>query len=196
MIGVPLVRSLFWIVCGFYAVSTAYAGNNVYCPHTHGYIHVGMNIAEVLAECGKPTVIREGNNAVVERVPMTQFFFTNLNRGAVFQGYDAVYSMFSLPTGSVGSTVEVDVVNNKIHTMLVNNSAVNVLSVCGGPGIQVGDSIDDVLSACGRPSLTNNSYVVTPVTNDAHPQVWVYEIDSYQPTINLTFVNGLLQSIN
>ncbi len=174
----------------------AHAADNVYCPNTHGYVHVGMSTSEVLSECGQPSVIRNNAQAVVERVPVTQFFFTNLNRGAVFQGYDPVYSMFSLPTGSTGSTVEVDVVNNKIHHMIVNNSPVNVLTLCGGFGIEVGDDAGDVLSACGRPSLTNYTYEAAPVSADAHPQVWIYEIDSYQPTINLTFVNGLLQSIN
>jgi hypothetical protein len=110
-------------------------------------------------------------------------------------GLNSVYSMWSLPSGSQGVSLSIDIINNKVKGITMNGSGTNAMSVCGGTSIQVGDDVNSVYSACGNPSLINNTFITKPVPNSAKPEVWIYQVNQYQPMFTLTFVNGQLQSI-
>lgn len=176
----------------------ANSADSFYCPQNHAYINVGMTQQQVTAACGQPTSIRASASAVIQQIPVTQLIYTTLNQGAIsyYPGLNSTYSMWSLPSGSQGTSVQIDLTNNQITSMNINGSSTNALSVCQGGSIQIGDNINKVFNACGAPSTINNTYVNKPVPASAHPQVWFYTVDQYQPTISLTFINGILQSIN
>ncbi len=176
----------------------AQSADSFYCPQQHAYINVGMTQAQVTAACGQPTSIRASSTAVVQQIPVTQLIYTTLNQGAIsyYPGLNSTYSMWSLPSGSQGTSVEVDLINNQITSMKINGSGTNALSICQGGSIQIGDDINKVFNACGSPSNINNTYINKTVPSSANPQVWFYTVDQYQPTISLTFINGILQSIN
>ena len=173
-----------------------YADDQFYCPQHHAYINVGMSPEQVIDACGEPLFKQQSNDPVVERIPTTQVFYTNLNRGAVYQGWDMIYNTWTLPSGELNSSIQVDFIDNKVSKMIINNSQTNVLTVCGGKSIQKGDPLNYVISTCGTPSMINHSFVSSVVRQDAKPEVWMYKIDEYRDPLNLTFVNGILQSIH
>lgn len=179
-------------------ITPGYTADNFYCAKNHAYIEVGMDPYQVISACGKPTIIKASGNAVVQQIPVTQLIYTTINKGAVFfyPGIDRVYTLFSLPSGSVGNSVEVNVINNQISSIKVNGSNTNAFDACKTGKIQIGDSLSSVYNACGAPDNINNTYVNRPIPKKEKPQVWIYESQNYQPGFTLTFVNGILQSIH
>ncbi len=176
----------------------AQAQDSFYCPQNHRYINVGMTQGQVIEACGQPTAVRNSNNPVLQQIPVTQLIYTTLNQGAMYYnpGINPVYSMWSLPSGSQGTSVQFNLIENQVNSIQLNGSETNALSICQGGRVQVGDNINVVYNACGSPSQVNNTYINKPVPGKEKPQVWIYTIDQYQPSVTLTFVNGVLQSIN
>ena len=174
---------------------SAFSAGSVYCPQNQGYISVGMTDSQVIAACGQPLNRGVSNIQVVEKIPQTQLIYTTLNQGAIYPGLTSSYNRWSLPSGSTGTSLQVNIVNNKVASISLNGSTTNALSVCGGVSIQIGDSVSNVYSACGSPSLINNTFINQTVQKNKHPEVWVYQLSQYQAPITLTFVNGQLQSI-
>lgn len=168
-----------------------------YCPKNSGYINIGMTEEEVIAACGQPLSKQNPNMPVTQRVPVKQLIYTNLNTGAVYPGLNsAFYDQWSLPSGSTGVSLQVDVVDNKVRGIKLNGSSSNAMSVCGGQSVEVGDDVNKVFTACGSPAMINSSFINEPIPNSAKPAVWIYQFDQYQSPITLTFVNGKLQSMN
>ena len=75
-------------------------------------------------------------------------------------------------------------------------SSTNAATVCGGNPVQIGAPETAVYNACGNPTTINQTFINQPVPSSENPEVWTYQIDPYTPPTNLTFVNGVLQSIN
>ena len=178
--------------------TTAQANDSVYCPGNHGYINVGMTMAQVKNACGEPSTIAQSKVNAVIRIPVTQLIYTNTQRGAIYTGYDITYQMWSLPSGSTQISFEVDIINNKVSGIKMNGSGANASNVCGdgSDSIQVGSTADDVYSACGAPSAVNQTFTYRNDPNNSKPMVWSYYLGQYQRCLYLTFVNCTLQSIN
>lgn len=185
------------IFASIFLPCSAQAVDSYYCSQNHRYINVGMTQGEVLAACGQPTAIRTTNNPVVQQIPVTQLIYTTLNQGAMYYipGINPLYDMWSLPSGSQGTSVQVDLIENQVNSIKINGSGTNALSLCQGGSVQVGDTLNAVYNACGAPSQINNTYINKPVPGKEKPQVWIYTIDQYQPSVTFSFVNGILQSI-
>ena len=179
------------------ASMTALAGS-LYCPQNSGYISTGMTEAQVLSACGPPLTKQASNAAVTQKVPVKQLLYTSLNTGSpAYPGLDsAFYNQWSLPSGSKGLGLEVDIVNDKVSAVSINGNQTNAMSVCGGTSIQVGANINQVYTACGSPTMINNSFINQAIPNNGKPEVWIYQVNQYQSPISLTFINGKLQSIN
>jgi len=185
----------------------AFADNAVYCPTGHGFIHVGMNMQDVLTACGTPQSKKIAKKPFEKHVPMTQLIYTSLNQGSVYpQLNSAFYDQWSLSSGSTGSTAQFDIINNKVVSIKINGGATNASTVCDGSSVQIGDPIGRVYSACGSPASmtltsassgnTNHTYINQPMPSKKKPEIWTYQLDAYQPALHLTFVNGRLESIN
>ena len=172
-----------------------FAANSVYCPQGQGYINIGMTDSQVMNACGQPMSKQSTNVKVATQIPVTQLIYTTLNQGAVYPGLTSYYDMWSLPSGSVGTSLQVNVVNNKVTGISINGSSSNAMSICGGTSIQIGEDADSVYSACGSPSLVNETYINQPVSRNQHPEIWTYQLNQYQSPISLTFIDGKLQSI-
>lgn len=173
----------------------ANSADSIYCPQNQGYISVGMTDSQVINACGTPISRSDSSVQVVMKIPETQLIYTTLNQGAVYPGLTSYYTMWSLPSGSTGTSLHVNIINNKVAGFTINGSSTNAMSICGGTSVQIGDDANRVYSACGTPSLVNNTFISQPVPKSQHPEIWVYQIDQYQSPISLTFVNGQLQSI-
>jgi hypothetical protein len=157
-----------------------------------------MTQDQVIASCGQPSRIQDTGQPVMQQVPVVQLVYSTINQGPpmnFYPGLAPVYQMFSLPSGSTGINIQVNLVNNRIASISVNNASTNASNACSGGSFQVGDTINDVYNACGNPSMINNTYINQPVPKSQNPQAWYYDFQ-YQPSVTLTFVNGLLQSIN
>ncbi len=166
-----------------------------YCPQNHGYIRIGMTEAQVLSLCGTPSSKAKSKNTAVEQIPVTQLVYSTLNPDPVYRGYGLIYNTWSLPIGSSGNTLEVDVMDNKISSIRFNGSDTNASSVCGNRSFAVGDLADKVFSACGSPSMTNKTFINRSVSSKSKPEVWTYATDKYQRTFKLIFMDGRLKAI-
>lgn len=185
-----------FIVATFALTPALHAADSFYCPQNSGYINLGMSQQEVRAACGEPTQLQAGANTVTQQIPVTQLVYSTINSGPVdyYQGIAPIYSMWSLPSGSQGVNLQVNLVNNRVSAITLNQEQTNAVSACSGGPFQIGDNIDAVMTACGPPNVVNNSYINQEVPKDNHPEKWIYDLTD-QPSITLTFVNGILQSI-
>lgn len=180
------------------ATCVANAATSFYCPQNHGYINAGMTQDQVISACGQPNSRQTDNNPVLQQIPVTQLIYSTLNQGPTVDFYPGIaplYEMWSLPSGSTGVNLQVNLINNHVTQITMNQAHVNALSVCSGGSFQVGDDLNAVYKACGSPSLVNNTYINQPIPKSQNPQAWTYIVNS-QTTITLTFINGILQSIN
>ncbi len=175
---------------------TSFGVQSIYCPGNQGYIKVGMTTQEVVKACGIATAKQESKTPLTEKVPVIQLIYTNLNTGAVFSGYNSVYKMWSLPSGSLGLTLQVDIIDNKVSGINVQGSSNNATSLCKNVAIQMNDPIDKVYANCGSPGSINQTYIDKPIKSQKNPEIWYYQADRYQPLITLTILDGRLVSIN
>jgi len=166
-----------------------------YCPQKHGYVRIGMTESQVIAACGQPTSKEKSKQSAVEQVPITQLIYTTLNPDPVYHGYKLVYRMWSLPSGSQGSSLEVDVIDKKISAIRFNGESTNASSVCDNRSFAVGDLADKVFTACGNPSHVNRTFVNRKVDSKTKPVTWTYNSDPYQPAFRLIFLDGSLRAI-
>ena len=176
---------------------TSIMGQTLYCPQNAGNISTGMTQEQVLAACGEPLSKQTAKGAVTQRVPVQQLMYNSLNTGSVYPGLNsAYYDQWSLPSGTSGINLRVDIINNVVTGVNINGSNTNAASICNGISLQAGDKVNKVYSACGNPSMVNNTYIDQMVPSNTKPEVWIYQLNQYQSPISLTFVNGKLQSIN
>ncbi len=179
-----------------FPLTTAIA-QSVYCPQHSMYIDIGMTEEQVLTACGEPLSKEQSKTPVMQKVPVQQLIYTTLNQGGVYPGLNsAFYNQWSLPSGSTGVSLQVDIVNEKVKGVKINGSSTNAMSVCGGQSVQVGDDANKVYTACGSPSMVNNTYINVPIMSNSKPSVWIYQFSQYQSPMTLTFVDGKLQSMN
>lgn len=176
----------------------SFAAGSLYCPQGQGYINVGMTESQVIQRCGPPMTKQDSSQVqIAEKIPVTQLIYTTLNQGAIYgyPGLSVYYNMWSLPSGSNGTSLRFSIVNEKVTAVDINGSNSNAMSICDGAKIQVGDDANKIYSSCGSPSLINETYINQPISKRQNPEVWIYQPNQYQPTIHLTFINGKLQSI-
>ncbi len=184
------------------ATTPALAVTQLYCPQNSGYINVGMTQAQVITACGQPLTKQKTNAPVTQKVAVKQLIYNALNTGGYYPGESSAFygqnsgAQWTLPSGTGGISLEVDIINNKVSDVRINGSSTNAMSICGGTNVQIGDNINQVLNACGSPTMTNNSYIKQVVPSNSPPEVWIYQVNQYQTPNSLTFVNGKLQSIN
>lgn len=190
-----ITRLLTFLCLVMIGATTAHAQQPHYCPQNHGYVRIGMTESQVLAACGKPSSRVKSKQAAMEQVPVTQLIYSTLNRKPVYRGYELIYNTWSLPVGSDGSTLEVDIIDNEIAEIRFNGSKSNASSVCGNRSFAVGDLANEVFSACGKPSLVSKSFINRPVKSKSKPETWTYYTDQYQPTFKLIFMDGKLRAI-
>jgi hypothetical protein len=173
------------------------AATSFYCPQHASYINVGMTSAQVLQACGEPASRQTGDNAITKQIPVTQLIYTTLNQGPVDyeQGLSPIYQMWNMPSGSTGVNLQVNIIDGRVAGITLNQQQTNGLSTCANGSFQIGDPIANVYQACGAPGLVNNTYINQAVPSNQKPQIWGYQFP-YQPSISLTFVGGILQSID
>jgi hypothetical protein len=193
-----MMKSKVLMTLGFSLLPWTLAiGQPLYCPQHSGYIDIGMSVDQVISACGQPISKQPSNKPVTQRIPVQQLIYTALNTGSIYPGLNsAFYDQWSLPSGTTGVSLEVDVTNQKVSAVRINGSSTNAMSLCGGTPVQVGDNVNKVYMACGSPGMVNNTFINQSVPSNTKPEVWIYQVDQYQSPISLTFVNGKLQSIN
>ena len=176
---------------------TTVSAQQVFCSQHSRFIDVGMSVNEVISACGEPIRKEKSNVPVTTRIPVQQLIYTATDTGSVYPTLDdAFYNTWSLPSGTSGVNVEVDLVNDKVKAMRINGSGINAMTVCNNNKIEIGASSGAVYSACGTPTLINSTYINQQVQSETQPEVWTFKMGDYQPPMSLTFVDGKLQSIN
>lgn len=190
------------LISGFSCAAFA-TPQSVYCPQKSGYINIGMTPDQVIAACGQPISQQQSTEPAMEQVPIKQVFFNNQGQSTAFYGVWAIpggsgnygeYLPFGTKNGGTGSQLEIDIANNQVHSVKLNGSDTNAVSVCGGVNINVGDPANKI-SACGTPNLVNTTYINVPIPGGQKPIIWIYQMGQSEKPLTLTFVNGQLQSI-
>ena len=174
----------------------SFAVDSIYCPGKQGFIKLGMSSTQVLAACGQPTVKQQTKAPLTEKIKVMQLIYSNLNTDAVYEGYNNVYKMWSLPSGSLGVTLQVDIMDNKVSGISINGSKDNSMSICKNEFIQIGDPVDKVFSYCGSPGNVSENFIEQAIPSKKKPEIWIYQVDKFQPIITLTIVDGTLEEIN
>lgn len=167
-----------------------YAVDTIYCPTKHGYISVGMSMDQVVNACGEPATKARSSQPYKKNKPVMQLIYNNQGTAHAF------YGVWSLPVGlTAGTTLKIEIVDNKVYSVHINGDASKALSVCKGTAIVQGDPVSLVYSACGNPSAVNDTYMEETVPSSENPMIWIYQIP-YQNPIKLIFLNDRLQAIN
>jgi hypothetical protein len=168
-----------------------------YCPQNASSISVGMSETQVISACGHPNSRVSSNLQASVKIPVKQLIYDAVNKGALYPGMTgAFYDQWSLPSGNTDMHLVIDIIKDKVSSVKINGAEGKAMTICGGKSIQVGDDVAQVYSLCGSPSLINTSYINSPMPASTKPEVWIYQIDQYQPLMRLTFINGRLESIN
>lgn len=175
---------------GIFLSSPLLAINSMYCPENHAYINQGMSQAQVIAACGQPISKQETDQPLAQKIPLKQLIYNNKGTDTAF------YGIWNIPTGSGGTQLVIDIINNKVKGVKVEAGGSNSLTVCDGMKIQIGDPISKVFNYCGNPSITNTTFINEPIPTNNKPQIWIFKPGPYQPSFSLTFIDGKLQSIN
>lgn len=183
--AIKIISCTFFFLLPFSIYAESY-----YCSQNHAYISTGMTMDEVIAACGKPLSQQESNEPLMRKVPVQQLIFNNAGADTAF------YGVWNIPTGSGGTQLQIDIINNKVKEIKVDGSGSNALSICEDANIQIGDDVAKVYGACGNPSVVNNTYIEEVIPTQEKPKVWIYQSDQYSTPVSLTFVNGKLQSIH
>lgn len=189
----PLLRDVLSLLILPSALAMA---DPYYCSERSGYINPGMSEADVISACGQPLSKEKSNQPATERIPVTQLIYTALDTGSVYPGLNAAfYTQWSIPSGTSGIVLQVNVIDNKIASVTINGSSTEAMSLCGG-SIQIHDDVSNVYNACGTPARVNTTYINQIIPSRTKPEIWTYRATPYQPAAHLTFVNGQLQSID
>lgn len=179
---------------------SAFSADSLFCPQHYGTITPGMTTQQVIAACGQPVSKQVSNEPIFRRIPMTSYIFNNEGTpvASVAPGTSSgtYYGLWSNPTAVSGATLQINAINNKIHSVQMNGDEENAVSICGGQSLTAGDPISKAISACGTPLLVNKTFVNEEINTEQPPEVWIYQMGQYQPAARLTFVAGKLQSIN
>lgn len=170
------------------------AFDSYYCQQGHGYAKLGMTVDEVLAACGEPISRQDANNPILVKVPVRQMIYNNQGTDLPYYWYNTYWA--PLKSGSGGVQMEMNIVDNRVRLVRVNSSDSNQATVCNGVTIRQGDSVARVYSACGSPSIQNNSFINQVVTTTTKPQIWIYQLNEFQPQVTFTFADGRLYSID
>lgn len=179
---------------------TAFSADSLFCPQHYGTITLGMSAEQVIAACGQPASKQASSQPVFRQIPMTEYFFNNEGTpvASVAPGTSSgtYYGLWSNPTALSGATLQINAIDNKIHSIQINGDEENAASICGGISLNIGDPVSKAVNACGTPLLTNKTFLKQEVDTEQPPEIWIYQMGQYQPTARLTFIAGKLQSIN
>lgn len=187
-----------------------------YCPQTHGFVQLGMTENQALSACGTPQKRERSNRVAMKRIPVEQLIYSSTTPANPYPGLkSAFYTQFTIPTGAgIMYNLEIEIVNNKVYEIRNNGSdGINGSNLCqknpnqgpnessnrqasDGNSIQKGDSYEHVIAACGNPDSINYSCKDVPIPSNNSPEVWIYQVDQYQPPFTLTFIDGVLRCIN
>ena len=166
--------------------ANAYALNSYFCSKTNNYIQVGDTMNQVFAKCGAPLSSKDVQNAPTVPTQVTQWIYNYQNNSFIRTGQNTVQN----------SALIVNMVNNKVISILVNGQNVQTTKFCSANlPISIGDSNLYIRQLCNTPSQMQ---VVTQ--NIQQPQttqtIWTYQQQQFSPAVTLTFENNVLTSMN
>jgi hypothetical protein len=182
----------------YFIMGSVFAQNSVYCPVGAQSVSPGMTIDQVMRACGQPASRQESKQAQMQKIPVTQLIYNSVRSATPFDqraGLDWNYNIYSLPTNQNAVYYEINIQDNKVFSLKLNSSNSNAISLCDGVQIEVGDSADKVFGACGNPDQVNETFIEKPIPSQSPPMIWTYQFSPYQPPVNMTFVDGILQTI-
>lgn len=192
--------------------SSVFALDNLYCAQGNGVVKLGMTTDEVRQACGIPLTMQTNNARIVKKQPITRLSYNDLSQGAVYYwDLNKVYHIFSIPSNQSKSNLTIDIMDNKVKSVYLNGGSINGTGACnfkgattfgGPPGptnetvISVGDPVDKVYMACGSPDYQDDTFIEVPIPSSDKPEVWIYKLDSFNPSYRLTFIQGILKGID
>ncbi len=146
-----------------------------------------MTLADVA--CGKPIQQKKSKVAATKKIPISQWFY---RLGTMTGGRgNETFTTGGSNTGILIVTFEKD----KVSAIKFDNINAPTSSICKDGNVKQGDSKSDVSFACGEPNYTNDTYRVQPINKPVEVIIWTVKSSQYAQPTQLTFKNGVLESI-
>lgn len=194
----PFFR-LFAIIAifGSFTLASIASADPFYCPQNSQYINIGMSQSDVIQACGEPQNVKKSKKSAVKKVPVSQLTFNvstqsiGLTAGTRTPGIQS--GAFYANSGPL-STLVVTVSEDKITNISLNGASTQSASICGG-SFAVGDPGSNAIASCGDPTAVNNTYKNVNTDKIDEVETWSYSPGNYQPSFQLTFVDGALSAI-
>lgn len=177
------------IAIGMMLSMQSHAANNFYCAASSQYINVGMTLAAVESACGSPISQKKSKVAATKKIPISQWFY-RLGTSTGGRGNET-FTTGGSNTGLLIITFE----QKKVTSIKFDNISAPTSSICNEGDIKQGDSPSDVSFACGDPNYTNDTYRVQPINRPVEVITWTIKSSEYAPPTELTFRDGVLESI-
>ena len=98
-------------ILSFIIRSASWLDQSYYCPQNHGYINIGMTPDQVISACGQPLSQQESNQPILQKIPVQQLIYNHQGTETAF------YGVWNIPTGSGGTQLQVDIVNNRLNQL-------------------------------------------------------------------------------
>ena len=165
-----LIKKIVAVVCMAAFTTSAFA---MFCPNSFNTINIGDTIAQVTAQCGKPTFQKASTSS--ENQPQEWVYFVKMQ-----------------PTdqATVKMTIGFDD-KGLVTNMSVNGIGLTNSQICGGNTASVGATQSAIKAACGSPAYINQSN--TPEAEAAVTKVMTL-IYTGSPDVTLIFEDGVLKS--
>jgi hypothetical protein len=153
----------------------------MFCPKNFNQISIGDSLEQVLAQCGRPDVLKESKK-INDNIPQEWSYFIP----------QAVSSnTFNQAQGTLKASVAFDGEGKAIN-ISVNGIGVGATGLCG-KYVKLGDTRETIQTACGDPALVNrrtNAQTGQPLQGQ---EIKVMELTySSIPPVVLVFENGKL----
>jgi hypothetical protein len=185
----PRQLSYLLVILAMFFYSNGFAADNFYCAETSQYIKLGMSLSDVQSACGKPISEKKRKVAATKKIPISQWFY-RLGTSTGGRGNE------TFNTGGSGTgTLIVTFEDGKVSGIKFDDISAPTSSMCDEGSIKQGDSKSAVSFACGEPNYTNDTYRVQPINQPVEVVIWTIKSSQYAAPTQLTFRNGVLESI-
>lgn len=155
----------------------------MFCPTNFNQINIGDSMAQVEAQCGKPSSETSSKDVDDSMTPQEWTYYVTIPQDQFTSA------------GSIKLTLAF--VDGKVVNISSGGNSVGSTTVCGGnlaqpsTTVQMGSTIKDVTAACGKPTMINKG---TAQPGQPEPTVtdkaeWTYD---GPPKVVLKFENGKL----
>lgn len=160
----------------------------------NGWVEQGMSEQAVLAACGQPNSAVQIENSK-DRLNATQYWnYQQQTMQMLPERVSAPTPYTSINVNSAGSTLVVEIHNDRITSLAVNGNFVSTGHCPNGGFVRVGDTAEVLATRCGIATQVDYQYEreasdLPPITQ------WTYQLQGGQ-SLTIQFQQGVVSGLN